>query len=75
MRLDGSRHDDLCRVRSPNGLRILGRLSRLTNSRLIAWRQRQPNPQPKFTTDFQTAMGETNLVKAMDFVTTKRRNL
>jgi len=38
-------------------------------------RQRQPKPQHKSTTDFQTAMGEENLLKAMRFVTTKRPKL
>jgi len=38
-------------------------------------RQRQPKPQPKPTTDFQTAMGAESLVKALSFVTTKRPKL
>lgn len=75
LRLDVSLRDDCCRVRSPNGLWILGMLRRLANSLFIAWRQRQPKPQHKSTTDFQTAMGEENLVKAMSFVTAKRPKL
>jgi len=75
LRLDVSLRDDHCRVRTPNGLWIMGRLRRLANSLFIAWRQRQPKPRHKSTTDFQTAMGEENLVKALRFVTTKRPKL
>jgi len=53
----------------------MGRLRRLANSLFLAWRQRQPKPQHKSTTDFQTAMGAESLVKALSFVTTKRPKL
>ena len=75
LRLDVSLHDDRCRVRTPNGQWIMGMLRRLANSLFMEWRQRQPKPQYKSTTDFQAAMGEENLVKAMSFVTTKRPKL
>jgi predicted transposase YbfD/YdcC len=74
-RLDVSLHDDRCRVRHPNALWILGMFRRLANSLFIEWRSRQPNPQYKHTTAFQSAMGEDNLAKAMRFLTCKRPNL
>ncbi len=38
----------------------------------MAWRGRQSDPQHKATADFQSAVGEGNLTKAMHFVTCKR---
>lgn len=70
-RLDVSLNDDRCRVRSPNGLWVLGMFRRLANSLCMEWRQRQPNSQYKTTTDFHAAMGENNLAKAIRFVTRK----
>ncbi len=74
-RLDISLNDDRCRVRNANGLWIFGMVRRLANSLFLEWRGRQPNAKYKSTTDFQTAMGEDNLAKAMRFVTSKRPNL
>jgi hypothetical protein len=74
-RLDVSLHDDRCRVRHPSALWILGMFRRLANSLFIEWRSRQPNPQYKHTTAFQSAMGEDNLAKALHFLTCKRPNL
>lgn len=74
-RLDVSFNDDRCRVRSPNGLWILGMFRRLANSLGIEWRNRQPNPKYKTTTDFHAAMGENNLAKAMRFISRKRPSL
>jgi predicted transposase YbfD/YdcC len=71
-RLDVSLNDDRCRVRNANGLWVLGMLRRLANSLFMEWRRRQPKPKYKTTTDFQAAMGENNLAKAMRFVTRKR---
>ena len=71
-RLDVSLHDDLCRVRSPNGLWILGMVRRLVISLFMEWRGRQAKPQFKSLTDFQAAMGEENLTKALGFVTHRR---
>lgn len=70
-RLDVSLNDDRCRVRHPNGLWILGMFRRLANSLFMEWRSHQPKPKYKTTTDFQAAMGEDNLAKAMRFVTKK----
>ena len=74
-RLDVSLHDDLCRVRSPNGLWILGMVRRLVISLFLEWRGRQAKPQFKSLTDFQAAMGEENLTKALAFVTHRRPTL
>lgn len=74
-RLDVSLNDDRCRVRHPNGLWILGMLRRLAISLYTHWRQLQPKPRALWLTDFQAAMGEDNLAKAMAFVTHHRPKL
>ena len=74
-RLDVSLNDDRCRVRNANGLWVLGMFRRLANSLFMEWRGQQPNAKYKTTTDFQSAMGENNLAKAIRFVTCKRPNL
>lgn len=68
-RLDVSLNDDRCRVRSPNGLWILGMMRRLVISLFMQWRGRQPKPHFQSLTDFQAAMGEDNLAKALRFLT------
>jgi len=74
-RLDVSLNDDRCRVRSTNGLWILGMMRRLVVSLFMEWRHRQPKPHHKHLTDFQAAMGEDNLAQALRFVTRKHANL
>ena len=74
-RLDVSLNDDRCRVRSPNGLWILGMVRRLVISLFLEWRGRQAKPQFQSLTDFQAAMGEENLTKALGFVTHRRPTL
>jgi hypothetical protein len=71
-RLDVSLNDDRCRVRSTNALWILGMLRRLVISLFMHWRARHPKPQHQSLTDFQSAMGEDNLAKALAFVTHQR---
>jgi len=44
-RLDASYDDDLCRVRNPNGMQVLGIFRRLANSLFMEWRSRQTKPQ------------------------------
>lgn len=68
-RLDVTLNDDRCRVRSTNGLWILGMLRRLVVSLFMHWRARQTRPRHLSLTDFQSAMGEDNLTKALAFVT------
>ncbi len=74
-RLDVSLNDDRCRVRNTNGLWILGMLRRLVISLFMHWRSRHPKPQHQSLTDFQSAMGEDNLAKALAFVTHRRPKL
>ena len=74
-RLDVSLNEGRCRVRSTNGLWILGMLRRLVIGLFMHWRQRQPRPEHQSLTDFQAAMGEDNLTRAMAFVTRKHPEL
>jgi hypothetical protein len=74
-RLDVSLNDDRCRVRSTNGLLILGMFRRLTVSLFMEWRHHQPKGHLKSFTDFHAAMGDENLTPAMRFLTTKRPTL
>lgn len=55
-RLDVSHLEDLCRVRTPKAMRVMGMLRRLSNSLFLHWRSRQKKPQHKTTTDFFSAM-------------------
>ena len=74
-RLDVTLNDDRCRVRSGNGLLVLGLFRRLAISLFMHWRLRQPKPHQKSLTDFQSLMGENNLANAMSFITSKRPKL
>ena len=74
-RLDVTLNDDRCRVRSTNGLWILGMLRRLVISLFMQWRARQASPRHLSLTNFQSAMGEDNLTKALAFVTHRRPKL
>jgi predicted transposase YbfD/YdcC len=74
-RLDVTLNDDCCRVRSGNGLLILGLFRRLNVSLFIHWRLQQPKPHQKSLTDFQSLMGENNLANALSFVTCQRPRL
>jgi len=74
-RLDVSLNDDRCRVRSTNGIWILGMMRRLVISLFMEWRGRQTKPHFQSLTDFQAAMGEDNLAKALSFVTHQHSTL
>ena len=74
-RLDVSLNDDRCRVRNTNGLWVLGMLRRLVISLFMHWRAAHPKPQHQSVTDFQSALGEDNLAKALAFVTHRRPEL
>lgn len=74
-RLDVSLNDERCRVRSTNGLWILGMLRRLVISLFAHWCSGQSKPHSKSLTDFQTVMGEDNLTKALGFVTNRQPKL
>ena len=55
-RLDVSHLDDLCRVRLPKSMRVIGMLRRFSHSLFMHWRSQQNKPQHKTTTDFFSAM-------------------
>lgn len=55
-RLDVSHSDDLCRIRKPKSMRVMGMFRRFSNSLFMHWRSHQSKPQHKTTTDFFTAM-------------------
>ncbi len=55
-RLDVSHLDDLCRVRTPQSMRVIGMFRRFSNSLFMHWRSRQKKPKHKSTTDFFTAL-------------------
>ena len=67
-RLDVTLNDDRCRVRSGNGLLVLGLFRRLVISLYMHWRLQQPRPHQKSLTDFQSLMGEDNLARAFALV-------
>ena len=48
---------------------------RLVISLFMHWRSHHAKPQHQSLTDFQSAMGEDNLTKAMAFVTHQRPKL
>jgi len=55
-RLDVSHLDDLCRVRQPKSMRLIGMFRRFSASLCAHWRSLQKKPHHKTTTDFFTAM-------------------
>jgi hypothetical protein len=55
-RLDVSHRDDLCRVRLPKAMRVMGMFRRMSNSLFMEWRSRQRKPRHKTTTDFFSVM-------------------
>jgi len=55
-RLDVSHLDDLCRIRLPNSMWVMGMFRRFSNSLFMHWRAQQTKPHHKTTTDFFTAM-------------------
>lgn len=74
-RLDVTLNEDRCRIRSGNGLLVMGLFRRLVISLFMHWRLRQPKPHQKSLTDFQCQMGENNLAPAMSFITSLRPTL
>jgi hypothetical protein len=70
-RLDVSHNDDRCRIRSSNGLWVMGMFRRLSNSLFMEWRSRQRKPQHQTTTDFQTVMAEEHRRRAVRTVLTQ----
>ncbi|MBI5386282.1 MAG: hypothetical protein HZA90_16555 [Verrucomicrobia bacterium] len=74
-RLDVSLLEDLCRLRTPRSLWVLGMLRRLVVSLFMEWRATQPQSHQKTLTDFHIAMSAENLAPALRFLTSKRPSL
>lgn len=70
-RLDVSHNDDRCRIRTSNGIWIMGMFRRLSNSLFMEWRGRQPKPEHQTTTDFQEVMAEEHRRRALRTVFSK----
>lgn len=54
--LDASAHEDLCRVRTPRAVWVLGMFRRLAISVFKEWKTRDPQRKWATLTDFHTAM-------------------
>lgn len=76
-RLDVSRLDDLCRIRSSNGLWLHGMFSRFANSLFVQWQSGWSSSiqKHKTTTDFASFMSAEHYRKAMLTVICKKPNL
>jgi len=74
-RLDLSRRDDQCRLRTANAVACHGIFTRLANSLFMEWRSHQPKPQHKTTTDFAARMSAEHARRALLTVTARRPNL
>ena len=76
-RLDISRLDDLCRIRSRNGLWLHGMFARFANSLFAEWQSGwSPSAQKqKTTTDFASFMGAEHCRRAMLTVICKKPGL
>lgn len=70
-RLDASRHDDRCRLRGRNAVRLHGAFTRWANSLFIHWRRQQPNGHHLTTTDHRRHFGEDHASRAIRAVTAK----
>ena len=62
-RLEVSLNDGWCRVRSTNGVWILGMFRRLANSLLIEWLSHQPNPSTNPQPISKPSWEKTTLLK------------
>lgn len=71
-RLDISHNDDRCRIRSSNGIWVMGMFRRLSNSLFMEWRSRQRKPQHHTTTNFQMVMAEEHRRRALRTVLSKK---
>jgi hypothetical protein len=74
-RLDVSRRDDQCRLRSANAVAVHGIFTRLANSLFMEWRSHQRKPQHKTTTDFAAHMAADHARRALLTVTARKPNL
>lgn len=73
-RLDVSRRDDQCRLRSAHAVWLHGIFARLANSLFMEWRSHQPAGRHKTTTDFMARMSTDHARRAVAAVTTRNPN-
>jgi hypothetical protein len=71
-RLDASRNDDRCRLRTRNAVHLHGAFTRWANSLFIHWRQLQTNGRHLTTSDFLSHLAENHDRRAVSAVTSKR---
>ena len=74
-RLDVSFNDDRCRVRSDQGIFLLGAYRRLAVSLSLEWRQHQRRPDQVNTSDFQALLSEDHKTPALRLVLAQRPSL
>jgi hypothetical protein len=74
-RLDISRRDDQCRLRTANAVHVHGMFARLANSLFMHWRSHQATPHHKTTTDFAACMSAEHARRVLCAVTARRPNL
>jgi len=74
-RLDVSRRDDQCRLRSDRALWLHAMFSRLANSLFMEWRNQQPRPRHLTTTNFSAWMSADHARRAVATVTARRPSL
>lgn len=74
-RLDVSKRDDQCRLRTANAVRLHGIFARLANSLFMHWRSHQLNPHHKTTTDFAASMSADHARRVLRTVTSRNPNL
>lgn len=70
-RLDASRHDDTCRLRTRKGQRIHGMFNRWANSLFMHWRGQMPNGHHKKTSDFIARMSKNHDERAVRALTSR----
>lgn len=71
-RLDASRHDDTCRLRTRPGVWLHGMFNRWANSLFIHWRNQKSNGHQKTTTDFIAHFAEEHAHRAVSAIAAKR---
>jgi len=75
LRLDVSRRDDQCRLRTANAVWVHGIFARLANSLFMQWRNHQSKPHHKTTTDFAAHLSADHARRAIAILTSRRPNL
>ena len=74
-RLDVSYNDDRCRIKSDQGMLVMGIYRRIANSLFMEWNRAQRRPDQVTTTTFQTMLGANHGAKALRLLQAKRPKL